>query len=50
MHNIHVLLYVLAFICFILTAFGVTVRKVGLIALGLACWVLVPLLETGFFH
>lgn len=39
---LHFVLLMLAAICFVLAAFGVTAR-VNLIAVGLFCWVLVPL-------
>ena len=39
-------LYVLALVCFVLAAFGVPVPRVSLLALGLAFWVLVPLLAV----
>lgn len=42
---IYVLLLVAALICFILAAFNVAVGKVQLLALGLACWVLVSLIQ-----
>ena len=38
--NIDTILYVVAFVCFVLAAFGVTVNKVNLIGAGLAAWVL----------
>jgi hypothetical protein len=37
------LLYLAAFVLFLLAAFRVAERRVGWVALGLACWVLVPL-------
>lgn len=37
------LFLLLAFGCFVLAALAVTVRKLNLIGLGLALWVLVPL-------
>jgi hypothetical protein len=43
---IAVLFLLLAFVCFLLAAIGVAVRRVNLIALGLAFWVLVPLLDA----
>lgn len=43
---IYLILYLLAAVFFILAAFGVPVRRLNLIALGLFCWVLVPLLST----
>lgn len=33
---LHLVLYIVAFICFVLAAFGVVVSKVNLVALGLA--------------
>jgi hypothetical protein len=41
--NLHLLLYLLAFLCFVLSAAGVPSR-VGLTPLGLACWVLTLLI------
>jgi len=38
--NLDTILLVVAFICFILAAFGVSINKVNLIAAGLAAWVL----------
>jgi hypothetical protein len=38
------LLLLLGFICLVLAAVGVTASRVNLIALGLAFWILVPLL------
>ena len=40
MVTIHVLLLILAFIAFVLAAFGATVPRVNLVALGLALWML----------
>lgn len=37
--SLHVLLYLLAFLCFVFAAAGVP-SKVNLTAAGLACWVL----------
>jgi hypothetical protein len=34
------ILLVIAFICFLLAAFGAPIPRVNLVALGLACWVL----------
>lgn len=42
---ISILLF-LAFVCFVLAAFGVVVSRVNFIALGLALWVLVPMLQA----
>ena len=39
-------LYLLAFLCFVLAALGVPVPRVSLLAFGLAFWVLVPLLAA----
>lgn len=39
-------LLLLAFICFVLAAFGVALPRVSFLALGLAFWVLVPLLQA----
>jgi len=40
------LLYILAAVCFVLSAFAASVRRVNLLALGLFFWVLVPLIQT----
>lgn len=45
MHTLDVILYIVAAVCFALAAVGVNAR-VGLVALGLLAWVLVPLLNT----
>lgn len=47
MHTLDLILYVAALVLFLLATFNVPSR-VSLLALGLACWVLVPLLDT--FH
>lgn len=47
MATIDFILYLIGFILFVLAALGV-VSRINLIAAGLACWILVPLLET--FH
>lgn len=39
-------LLLLGFICFVVATFGVIVPRVNLVALGLALWILVPLLQT----
>lgn len=44
---IYMLLFIAAFVCFVLAAVGVSVgtrRSINLTALGLAFWVLVPLI------
>ncbi len=43
MITIHLVILILAFVCFVLATFGVTVR-VNLVALGLALWVLTLLI------
>ncbi len=45
MNTIHLVLYAVAFVCFALTAIGVHSR-INLVAVGLAAWVLVPVLDT----
>jgi hypothetical protein len=40
------LCYLVALVCFVLAAAGVSVRTVNLVAAGLAAWVLVPLAEA----
>lgn len=46
MHTVDLLLYVVAFVLLVLAALGVPSPRVSLLALGLAAWVLVPLLDT----
>lgn len=46
MLSLNFLLYLFAGIFFGLAAGNVAVRNVNFLALGLLCWVLVPLLET----
>ena len=46
MFTIHVLLYAIAAVCFLLAAIGVATSRVNLIALGLLAWVLVYLVDT----
>jgi hypothetical protein len=46
MTAIYLLLYAAALILFVLAAFGVPARRVNLLALGLAAWVLVPLIHA----
>lgn len=46
MDVIYLLLFVVAAVCFSLAAYGVTVNRVNLVALGLLSWVLVPLLQV----
>lgn len=43
---LYFVLYLLAAVFFVLSAFNVAVNKVYLLALGLFCWVMVPLLMT----
>ena len=44
MLTLHLLLLLLAFVCFVLAALGVSSPRVGLLPLGLALWVLALLL------
>ena len=44
MNTLYFILYLLAFICFVVAALGVAVRRFSLLAAGLAFWVLVPLI------
>jgi uncharacterized membrane protein len=39
-------LYLIAFVCFVLVAFGVGPSRVNLLGIGLGCWVLVPLIHA----
>jgi hypothetical protein len=38
--SLHLVLYVVAAVCFALAAFGVSSGRVGLVPAGLFCWVL----------
>lgn len=40
------ILLLLSFICFVVATFGVAVPRINFVALGLAFWVLVPLLQA----
>lgn len=40
------LLLLIGFICFTLAAVGVSASRVNLVALGLACWILIPLIAA----
>jgi hypothetical protein len=42
----NLLFYLVAAVCFGLAAFGVSVTRVSLLALGLLAWVLVPTIAT----
>lgn len=46
---LYLILFVVALVLFVLVAFGVTARRVNLLALGLALWVLVSVLQA-FLH
>lgn len=46
MTTLYLILLLLSTVFFALSAFGVVVSKVNLMALGLFCWVLVPLIQT----
>lgn len=37
------ILLLAGFVCFALAAVGITARRVNLVALGLCCWIAVPL-------
>lgn len=45
MHVLYFVLYLLALVCFIASAFQVSARKVNLLAFGLAFFVAVPMLQ-----
>ena len=45
MNVVNFLLYLIGFICFVLAALGVLAR-VNLIAVGLACWILVSVIAA----
>jgi hypothetical protein len=38
--SVHAILYLLAFVCFVIATFNVPLVRINLIALGLAFWVL----------
>lgn len=40
------ILLLLGFLCFVLATIGVTAKMVNLVALGLACWILVALIAA----
>jgi multisubunit Na+/H+ antiporter MnhG subunit len=42
---IYLILLILAAVCFALAAFSAAVTRVNLVAAGLFCWVLVPLIQ-----
>ena len=46
MSGVYFVLLVIGFVCFVLAAFGVGAR-INLLAVGLACWILVSLLSVG---
>jgi hypothetical protein len=39
--SLHVVLYIVAFVCFVAAAIGVSAGRLSLLAVGLAAWVLV---------
>jgi len=43
---LYLILLIAAALLFVLAAFSVDVRRLNLVALGLFCWVLVPLIQT----
>lgn len=43
---VYLLLLIVAAVCFLASAFGGTLHRVNLVALGLFLWVMVPLLVT----
>lgn len=43
---LYLLLLVAALVVFVLAAFGFSARRINLLALGLACWVLVLVLQA----
>lgn len=45
MSVIFLILLILAMLCFLATAFGVVRNQVSVLAAGLACWVLVDLIQ-----
>lgn len=46
MTALYLVLFVAALVCFVLAAFDVAVRRLNLVALGLALWMLVAVLQT----
>lgn len=45
MNLLYLILFLAAFICFLLAAFGVAVRRLNLVALGLMLWSLVYVIQ-----
>ena len=45
MITVHLILLLIAFICFLLTALGVSAPRINLLGLGLALWVLAVLIQ-----
>jgi len=41
--SLHLILYIVAFVCFVAAAIGVSAGRLSLVAVGLAAWVLVNL-------
>lgn len=46
MDLLFLILLIVAFVCFVLTALGIAVARINLVGLGLACWVLVSLIKA----
>jgi hypothetical protein len=46
MNVVYLILFILAAVCFAMSARDVVVRRTNMLALGLLCWVFVPLLQT----
>jgi hypothetical protein len=46
MDTLYMVMYLVALVLFVLDAFGVVVRRLNLLALGLAFWVAVPFLQA----
>lgn len=48
MHTADLILLLIGFVCFFLAAIGTAPEKprINLVAVGLACWILVPLIAT----
>jgi hypothetical protein len=47
MTTINFILYLLAAICFLVAFIGLVTSRFNILALGLLCWVLVPLIAAG---
>jgi hypothetical protein len=42
--SLHLLLYIVAFVCFVAAAIGVSASRINLVAAGLAFWILASII------